>query len=1203
MSSSLGNGYIGINVNIINDATQDALDLKANTADVNAELATKATITYVDSQDLLKADLTYVNTQLGTKADTTYVDSELDDVDAVMATKATITYVDSQDLLKANLQNGNTFTGDQIVDNIIVGGQIKSAESAGLSFGVNSGGVPLTAMTLQSDGTADFESKTTFKQSIVGGVSQSLSAGTPVIDSLRLITKLDTRAGNIVATINNGSKDGQLKIINLHRADPQYTATILTNVSEPITLKNVGEGCILAWSGNTADWSVVSKNQKYITELLSVDDIEVRGSVKSTENAGIKFSVNNIGIPLTALTLHSDGDAEFGGIIQSNKSIVGKNSSSFTAGNRNIDSLRLITKLDTRAGNIVATINNGYEDGQLKIINLHRADPQYTATILTNVSEPIVLKNVGEGVILAWSGNTADWSVVSKNMSFLNNDLNIVGGANLAVSGGGYISTDGSLYVNGVGKSIQCRRIIPTSTEIIVGGDIAGDGHINLATGKEYRVDGVNILDAYRTSADSDTLLNAKADTSYVNTKTAVNADAIVTLTNSTTSAQNTLDGRITQNTQSIAVNSSLISQNTTDITALDNDKADIAGGNIFTGNQQTTGNYNLISGVYQIGGTNILDAYRTRADTDTLLNAKANENDVVNKFQNQTIAGVKTFEDRLDIEDNLHLKTDGSLIAFGADAEITLTHNHNVGLTTNGVMTATEYRINGTNILDAYRTSADSDTLLNAKADIAGGNTFTGNQQTTGNYNLISGVYQIGGTNILDAYRTRADTDTLLNAKANENDVVNKFQNQTIAGVKTFEDRLDIEDNLHLKTDGSLIAFGADAEITLTHNHNVGLTTNGVMTATEYRINGTNILDAYRTSADSDTLLDAKADIAGGNTFTGNQIFGSADGSTNASLKLFSNSGSTTSELIVDSRNDDNSCAVYMKHGGTNKFQMKLNQNSDYVIRNLATSQDEIRLPIGGGIELNDNVSVSGSMDLGMAREYKINGTNILTPYRTSADTDTLLDAKAPLAGNKTFTGGNVAVEGGYLAVADGSFYVNGAGRNIQCRRIIGTTTELLVGSNINCEYSCNLASGNIYKVGGVDILTPYRTSADTDTLLDAKANDNAVVKLTGDQTINGVKGFSMAVETPNLTSLTNGDITIKTRDANKTIYIGNGNVSGLSLTQSDFTIGNRSLFLSVSNIPQGTGVGNNDEPDGLTSGEVWRKGDGSSQTLMIKS
>jgi hypothetical protein len=32
----------------------------------------------------------------------------------------------------------------------------------------------------------------------------------------------------------------------------------------------------------------------------------------------------------------------------------------------------------------------------------------------------------------------------------------------------------------------------------------------------------------------------------------------------------------------------------------------------------------------------------------------------------------------------------------------------------------------------------------------------------------------------------------------------------------------------------------------------------------------------------------------------------------------------------------------------------MKLNGNSDYVIRNLATSQDIITLPIGGGINFN---------------------------------------------------------------------------------------------------------------------------------------------------------------------------------------------------------------------------------------------------------
>jgi len=193
--------------------------------------------------------------------------------------------------LKANLAGGNTFTDDQIVDDIVVGGSIKSAENAGLSFGVNSGGVPLTAMTLQSDATADFEGKTTFKQSIIGGISQSLSAGTPTIDSLRLITKLDTRAGDIVATINNGTEDGQIKILNLHRADPAlYKFTLIANVSEPITLKNVGEGVILAWSGNTADWSVVAKNVSFLN-----NDLEVDGNINLP--TGKAYTINNVSIP------------------------------------------------------------------------------------------------------------------------------------------------------------------------------------------------------------------------------------------------------------------------------------------------------------------------------------------------------------------------------------------------------------------------------------------------------------------------------------------------------------------------------------------------------------------------------------------------------------------------------------------------------------------------------------------------------------------------------------------------------------------------------------------------------------------------------------------------------------------------------------------------------------------------------------------
>jgi len=191
---------------------------------------------------------------------------------------------------KANLNGGNTFTDDQVVDNIIVNTAIKSAQNAGLEFSVNSGGTAITAMKLLSNGTVEMEGKTSFKQGIIGNISQSLTAGTRLIDSVRLITKLDTRAGNMVCTISNGTADGQIKIISLHRADPQYTATLLTNVSEPLTFKNIGEGCILAWSGNTADWSVVAKNLSFLN-----NDLEVDGDVNLS--TGHEFKVN--GVPIS----------------------------------------------------------------------------------------------------------------------------------------------------------------------------------------------------------------------------------------------------------------------------------------------------------------------------------------------------------------------------------------------------------------------------------------------------------------------------------------------------------------------------------------------------------------------------------------------------------------------------------------------------------------------------------------------------------------------------------------------------------------------------------------------------------------------------------------------------------------------------------------------------------------------------------------
>jgi len=262
------------------------------------------------------------------------------------------------------------------------------------------------------------------------------------------------------------------------------------------------------------------------------------------------------------------------------------------------------------------------------------------------------------------------------------------------------------------------------------------------------------------------------------------------------------------------------------------------------------------------------------------------------------------------------------------------------------------------------------------------------------------------------------------------------------------------------------------------------------IVTSGEYRKDGVNILDPYRTSAATDTLLDAKASKSASNVFDG--VFNRFN-----------------TNVIVEENHFLQTAQIY----GFAGLDIATSSNEDIALA-----------PDGTG-----KVSSTKDIDLATGKSYKVNGTDILTPYRTSAASDILLDAKADLAGNKTFTGGNVDIEGGYLAVDDGNLFVNGATRNIQCRRIIGSSADLLIGSNIESEGDINLATGKAYKVGGTDILTPYRTSAATDLLLDDKANDNSVVKLTGDQDIDGIKTFEKDMKLESDLLFTTDDSVIK--------------------------------------------------------------------------
>ena len=56
---------------------------------------------------------------------------------------------------------------------------------------------------------------------------------------------------------------------------------------------------------------------------------------------------------------------------------------------------------------------------------------------------------------------------------------------------------------------------------------------------------------------------------------------------------------------------------------------------------------------------------------------------------------------------------------------------------------------------------------------------------------------------------------------------------------------------------------------------------------------------------------------------------------------------------LILDSRKQADSCLIYFRHAGGNKFTIGLNTDSDLEIYNRATGNVEIRLATGGGIFL----------------------------------------------------------------------------------------------------------------------------------------------------------------------------------------------------------------------------------------------------------
>ena len=195
-----------------------------------------------------------------------------------------------------------------------------------------------------------------------------------------------------------------------------------------------------------------------------------------------------------------------------------------------------------------------------------------------------------------------------------------------------------------------------------------------------------------------------------------------------------------------------------------------------------------------------------------------------------QTDGGLSVALDAV-IGDDIILISDASVIHFGVNSDVSLTHVHDTGLLLNGTSViqfndasqsigAPSNAILDINATDEIELNA---TLLDVNANINASGTYTGaGLMTTGGNIVIPDAGNIGSASDTNAITISsggvvAITATTANTIATDGAL-------TVAGGVGIALDLTVGDDICLKSDGSYIYFGADKEVYLFHRHDKGL-------------------------------------------------------------------------------------------------------------------------------------------------------------------------------------------------------------------------------------------------------------------------------------------------------------------------------------------------------------------------------------------
>ena len=208
--------------------------------------------------------------------------------------------------------------------------------------------------------------------------------------------------------------------------------------------------------------------------------------------------------------------------------------------------------------------------------------------------------------------------------------------------------------------------------------EINADGDINLTAGKQYLIDGVNILDAKANLSGGNTFtgeqdINGYAKIDRVIVQAVSNDYPPFRVTNSFpsfTSAQ------IDADKNALLVRSNTTLTNDRILSVMNNSKNDyvfsvMGDGKTEMKDMEVDGNINLTAGKqYLIDGVASVGISPAQAqqivDNTNAIATKANDSDVVKLTGNQTISDVKTFSDDVKLGSDLLLETDAGVIKLG---------------------------------------------------------------------------------------------------------------------------------------------------------------------------------------------------------------------------------------------------------------------------------------------------------------------------------------------------------------------------------------------------------------------------------------------------------------------------------------------------------------------------------------------------------